>query len=115
MPESFRQRFSAYWDSAVRARLRIWAIMPLAGWWRVIGLASVGLVLGALPLVFMLATSAMIGHVPDAVAGGLGSAPWDEVVRLFLIAAGAFVLTQILAPVQQMGGLAVQREVDGKI
>ncbi len=97
------------------ARLRIWRIMPLAGWGRVTGLIAVSLVLGALPLVFMVTTSAMIGHVPDAVAGGVGSAPWDQVVRLFLIAAGAFVVTQILAPVQHMVGLAVQRHVDGAV
>jgi len=89
--------------------------MPLAGWGRVTGLIAVSLVLGALPLVFMVTTSAMIGHVPDAVAGGVGSAPWDQVVRLFLIAAGAFVVTQILAPVQHMVGLAVQRHVDGAV
>jgi len=99
----------------VLARLRIWRIMPLAGWGRVTGLIAVSLVLGALPLVFMVTTSAMIGHVPDAVAGGVGSAPWDQVVRLFLIAAGAFVVTQILAPVQHMVGLAVQRHVDGAV
>src|SRR6478609_8962322 len=89
--------------------------MPLAGWWRVVALATIGLILGILPLVFMIATSAMIGTVPDAVAGGLGSAPWDRVVTLFLIAAASFVGSQILAPIQQMIGLAVQRQVDGKI
>jgi ATP-binding cassette subfamily B protein len=89
--------------------------MPLAGMWRVVALIGVSIVLGLLPLVFMLATSAMIGGVPDAVAGGIGSAPWDRVVELFLIAAAAFVAAQILAPIQQMIGLAVQRAVDGHI
>lgn len=115
MSETFRARRRAYWEAAVIARLRIWQIMPLAGWWRVVALASIGLVLGVLPLVFMVATSVMIGTVPDAVAGGLGSTPWDRVVTLFLIAAGTFVGAQILAPIQQMIGLAVQRHVDGKI
>lgn len=104
-----------YWDAAIMARVRIWQIMPLAGPHRVVALIALGLALGALPLVFMIATSQMIGHVPDAVAGGLGSPAWDEVVRLFLIAAAAFVSSQILAPIQQMLGLAVQRSVDGHI
>jgi ATP-binding cassette subfamily B protein len=113
--ETFRARRAAYWDAAVLARLRIVQIMPLAGWWRIGGLALISLILGLLPLVFMLATSAMIGGVPQAVDGGIGSQPWDRVVELFLIAAAAFVAGQILAPVQQMTGLAVQRAVDGKI
>ena len=115
MSESFRQRASVYWEAAVLARVRIWQIMPLAGWWRIASLALISLVLGLLPLVFMLTTSAMIGGVPAAVDGGLGSHPWDRVVELFLVAAAAFVAGQILAPVQQMMGLAVQRAVDGKI
>jgi len=115
VPTTLQSRFAAYWDGAVLARLRIWRVMPLAGRGRVAGLIGVSLVLGALPLVFMVTTSAMIGHVPDAVAGGVGSASWDQVVRLFFVAAGAFVLTQILAPIQQMVGLAVQRHVDGAI
>lgn len=97
------------------ARLRIWQIMPLAGWWRVTLLSTISLVLGLLPLIFMLATSAMIGGVPKAVDGGIGSADWDHVVELFLIAAAAFVAAQILAPVQQMTGLAIQRAVDGRV
>lgn len=97
------------------ARVRIWQIMPLARWWRVALLSVISLVLGLLPLAFLLATSAMIGTVPDAVAGGIGSAGWDRVVELFLVAAAAFVASQILAPIQQMTGLAVQRAVDGQV
>ena len=97
------------------ARLRIWQIMPLAGAWRVASLMTLGVVLGALPIVFMVATSRMIGTVPDAVVAGTGSARWDQLVTLFLVGAGAFVAQQILAPVQGMLGLAIQREVDGKV
>ncbi|WP_430867478.1 ABC transporter ATP-binding protein [Demequina aurantiaca] len=112
---SMRERAAEYWDAAFLARVRIWQIMPLAGWGRVAALIVIGLVLGALPIVFMLATSAMIGNVPDAVGGGEGSAAWNELVRLFLIAAVAFLLQQVLAPVQQLLGLSVQRTVDGRI
>lgn len=66
------RRMRNYWDAAIMARVRIWQIMPLAGPHRVVALIALGLALGALPLVFMIATSQMIGHVPDAVAGGLG-------------------------------------------
>ena len=99
----------------MQVRLGIWKIMPLAGWWRVTALAVIGLVLGVLPVVFMVVTSAMIGEVPRAVTGGLDSDAWDRVVELFLVAAVAFVAAQILAPVQQMIGLSIQRQVDGRI
>jgi len=89
--------------------------MPLAGWWRVGSLVVLGLVLGALPVVFMIATSSMIGNVPAAVGAGTGSPEYATLVSLFLVAAGAFLLQQILAPIQQMLGLAVQRSVDGHV
>ena len=110
-----RTRAAAYYEAAILARLRIWQIMPLAGWPRLVGLGLVSLVLGLLPLVFMVATSTMIGGVPQAVAQGIGSPEWDRLVELFLVAAGGFVAAQILAPVQHMAGLAVQRAVDGKV
>ncbi|MGC4174635.1 ABC transporter ATP-binding protein [Demequina sp.] len=115
MSETFRAWWRRYKEEAIVARLRIWQIMPLAGWGRVVALAGVGLILGGLPIVFMVATSAMIGHVPAAVDGGTSSDEYDTVVRLFLIAAGAFLLQQLLAPVQQMIGLSIQRAVDGRI
>lgn len=97
------------------ARIRIWRIMPLAGAGRVASLVTLGLVLGSLPIVFMVATSRMIGRVPDAVTAGTGSDAWADLVNLFLVGAGAFVAQQILAPVQGMLGLAIQREVDGRV
>lgn len=110
-----RARARSLYETAILARARIWQIMPLAGRWRVAALIAVSIVLGILPVVFMVATSAMIGRVPDAVLGGIGSHEWTLVVELFLVAAAAFMLSQILAPVQQMIGLAIQRAVDGHI
>lgn len=112
---SFRERLADYFDAAFRARLRIWGIVPMAGWGTVSFLIAISVLLGILPLVFMLSTSFMIGAIPPAVAAGIGSEDWDRVVQLFLIAAAAFVASQILAPVQQMTGLRVQRTVDGKV
>ncbi|MFV0634261.1 ABC transporter ATP-binding protein [Demequina sp.] len=111
----WRDRLASYVDAAIMARVRIWQAAPLAGWHRVIALALVSLVLGALPVVFMMATSQMIGDVPQAVEDGVGSAAWDHLVALFLLAAGAFLIQQVVAPVQQLLGLAVQRAVDGSI
>src|SRR5690554_1952658 len=112
---TLKERFRGYFRGALTERLHIWAIMPLAGWPRVVSLGVLGLILGLLPVVFMIATSAMIGRVPEAVEAGVGSPAWDQLVMLFLVGAGAFMAQQILAPVQQMLGLSIQRVVDGKI
>ncbi|MFN3865420.1 MAG: ABC transporter ATP-binding protein [Demequina sp.] len=110
-----RGHVSTYLDAALFARLRIWQIMPLAGWWRVAALSCLGLVLGLLPVVFMIATSRLIGGMPQAVESGVGSPAWDSLVSLFLVAAGAFLIQQVLAPAQQLLGLSVQRAVDGHV
>lgn len=112
---TLRERFSAYWDAAVLARARIFTILPLAGWGLIVGITILNVVLGLLPIGFMVATAEMIGRVPAAIESGLGSPEWDGLVVLFLIAAGAFVAQQVLAPVQQILGLRIQRKVDGYV
>ncbi|MCJ7832038.1 MAG: hypothetical protein MUP92_01150, partial [Actinobacteria bacterium] len=112
---SSRERLTTYWDAAVMARVRIVKILPLAGWPLLVGITVINLILGALPIGFMVATAEMIGRVPAAVDSGIGSPAWDRLVQLFLIAAAAFMAQQILAPVQAMMGLRIQRRVDGLV
>jgi ATP-binding cassette subfamily B protein len=114
-PATGSKRFAEFWDASVMARVRIWQIMPLAGMPLILAVSLVSLILGILPIAFILATSEMIGRVPQVVEEGVGSPGWDSIVRLFLFAAGAFVAQQILAPVQQMLGLAIQRAIDGRV
>jgi ATP-binding cassette subfamily B protein len=38
-------------------------------------------VLGLLPVAFVVATSIVVGQVPAAVTGGIGSPVWDTLVR----------------------------------
>lgn len=109
------RRWRRYKQEAIIARLDVWRIVPYAGPVRAGGLIAVSVVLGLLPIGFVLATSTLIGDVPDAVDGGIGSPAWDGLVRLFLIASACFVAAQLLAPVQQTLGLAVQRAVDRKV
>ena len=49
-------------------------------------LIALNVVLGVLPIVFVVATSVMVGRVPEAVAGGVGSAKWESLVIAFGIA-----------------------------
>jgi len=56
----------------------------------------------------------MLGRVPAATKGGVGSSAWDSLVYAFLLAAAAFVLLQLLTPLQASLGELITRRVDGK-
>ena len=99
----------------MRSYLRIVALLPSAGRPLLIALLGVNVVLGAVPVVFVVATSVMIGRVPAAVAGGVGSAAWNELVVWFGLAAASFVVQQIAAPLQVSLGELLSRRVDGQV
>ncbi|MGA3058286.1 MAG: ABC transporter ATP-binding protein [Candidatus Limnocylindrales bacterium] len=99
----------------VRSYLRIAALVPSGGAGLMSVLVTLNLILGMLPVLFIVATSVMIGRVPEAVAGGLGSPEWRALVIAFVVAAVAFVAQQILAPFQIALGELMARRVDGKI
>jgi ATP-binding cassette subfamily B protein len=99
----------------MRSYLRIVALLPSAGRPLLGALLAVNVALGALPVVFIVATSVMIGRVPAAVTGGLGSPAWNELVVWFGLAAAAFVVQQIVAPLQVSLGELLSRRVDGQV
>ncbi len=98
-----------------RAYWRIAALLPRAGRGLLVVALVLNVVLGLLPLVFIVATSAMIGHVPAAVTEGVDSAAWRELVLAFVVAATTFVVQQILAPLQVALGELVARRIDGHV
>ena len=98
-----------------RSYLRIAALVPSGGAGLVAVLTIANLLLGLLPVVFVLATSVMIGRVPAAVTGGVGSAEWQALVLAFMLAAAAFVVQQILAPLQVSLGELLSRRIDGRV
>jgi ATP-binding cassette subfamily B protein len=104
-----------WYSTAVIPRLRIARLLPTAGRDLVVGLVLLNLMLGLLPVVFVVATSIVVGQVPAAVTGGTAAPAWGLLVRDFLVAAGAFGAQQILAPVQSALGVRVKRHVDGRI
>jgi ATP-binding cassette, subfamily B, bacterial len=108
-----RTRLTNWWRSAVEPSRAIAALLPAAGWPLVVGLAALDLVLGLLPVAFVLLTSIVVGQVPAAVDGGTGSDAWHRLVGTFVAAAGVFLLRQVLAPLQTAMGVRVQRRVDG--
>ncbi len=98
-----------------RSYLRIAELVPSGGAWLAGTLVVMNLLLGLLPVAFIVATSVMIGLVPAAVTGGVGSAEWTSLVTAFVLAASAFVAQQILAPFQAALGELLARRVDGRV
>lgn len=115
-PEPPRPPLRTVWrtwvDTAVRPRLLVVRLLPLAGRGLVAAVLAVDVALGLLPVAFLVATSVVVGQVPAAVAGGLGSVAWDRLVEVFLLATAAFVGQQVLAPVQAALNVRMKRVVD---
>jgi ATP-binding cassette subfamily B protein len=88
-------------------------LVPQAGWPPVLATIGCNVLLGVLPVVFVVSTSVMLGRVPAAVAAGTGSAEWSAVVVAFVVAAAAFTAQQALAPIQSVAGELVARRIDG--
>jgi ATP-binding cassette subfamily B protein len=97
------------------AYLRIARLAPAGGRPLVAALVVLNLAMGLLPILFILGTSAMIGRVPAAVAGGVGSEEWRELVASFVLAASAFLVEQLLAPIRVSLGELLARRIDGRI
>ena len=95
--------------------LQIARLTPSGGSWLVFALVLLNVVLGLLPVAFIVATSVMIGRVPGAVTAGVGSAEWRDLVLAFGLAAAAFLAQQILAPVQAALGELLARRIDGRV
>ncbi|MEV4625132.1 ABC transporter ATP-binding protein [Micromonospora sp. NPDC049523] len=99
----------------VAARIAILRLSRRAGAGLVGGLVLVNVVLGALPVAFVIATSVVLGRVPAAVEGGLSSSAWRSLVTVFVLGAAAFVGQQILAPLVTSLSELVARRIDGQM
>ncbi|MGV9978639.1 ATP-binding cassette domain-containing protein [Micromonospora wenchangensis] len=96
-------------------RWRIVTLLPRAGVPAVAAAALVNLLLAAAPVVFVVATSRMIGWLPQAVRDGVESPAFGHLVTAFVVAAGALSAQQLLAQLQVTTGLLVQRRIDGAV
>ncbi|MHC3470970.1 ATP-binding cassette domain-containing protein [Streptomyces sp. 7R007] len=94
---------------------QIVGLLPAAGRGPVAATVVCNVLLGVLPVVFVVGSSVMVGRVPGAVADGAGTARWSGVLGAFLVASAAFTAQQMLAPVQSALGELVARRVDGAL
>ncbi len=105
LENTLRRRASARAD-AVRLLRR--AGQPL-----VLLLVLVNLVLGVLPVVFVIATSVLLGRIPAVVGAGPGA--WHALTSAFAVATAAFVAMQVIAPVAVSLGALLTRRVDRSV
>lgn len=114
-----RARWSAvaslWWREAVVPRWHVLRHLPAAGKPLLLGLLACNLLLGLLPVTFVVLMSILVGRVPDAFSAGLGSPEWHSMLGLFLAGAASFVAQQLVAPLQHSMGELMQRRVDGHV
>ena len=103
------------WAQAVTTRVAIAKTIPEGGRGLVVALCAANLFLGLLPVLFVIATSVVIGRVPAAVDSGLDSEAWDSLVTAFLLAAASFVALQVITTFQVSLGELLKRRVDGRL
>ncbi len=99
----------------LRARWQTVRLLRRGGAVLVTVLVLTNLLLGVLPVLFIVATSILLGQVPAAVSGGLNSAAWDSLVTVFLGAALAFVAQQVITPLRTSLGDLLSRRVDQQV
>ena len=95
-----RHRWDAYWADAIEPRIFVIQQLPVSGRAMLAAFALVNVALGVLPIVFVIATSVLVGRAPAAVQHGVGSPQWGALVVAFLVASAVFLFQQFLAPVQ---------------
>ncbi|MDI5936643.1 hypothetical protein BSA16_05535 [Micromonospora sp. Rc5] len=107
----FRKRWR---ESVARSHWEIVRYLPVGGPTLVGALLLVNVVLGALPVVFVVATSVLVGRVPEAVRAGTSSAAWDALMASFAVAAASFLAQQLMGPAQHALGELLKRRIDGR-
>ncbi len=107
--------WSRWWDEAVTPRLLILRYLPAAGGGLIAALVTVNLLLGLLPVAFVVATSVVVGRVPGAFAAGVGAPEWEALAAALLAAAVLFVVQHALLPLQTALGELAKRRVDGHV
>jgi ATP-binding cassette, subfamily B, bacterial len=90
-------------------------LLPRAGLGLVMLLTLVYLVLGLLPVLFVILTSVLIGRIPATVAAGLGSGPWHSLLDVFAGATGVFAAMQVLSPIATSLTTLLARQIDRSV
>jgi ATP-binding cassette subfamily B protein len=95
-----------------RARRKLVRLLLHAGWPMVTVAVAVQIVVGLLPVGFVLATSAVIGDVPAALRDGSGSPAWHALEQAMVVAAVLFLLQTLASAMQWVVHWIIVRRVN---
>jgi ATP-binding cassette subfamily B protein len=87
----------------IRFRLAVLRVFPYAGK-LLVPAALIQLFSALAPVAFIVATSAIVGRVPDAVREGVGSPEWRSLRNALIVAGILFVAQQMIGPLQFLLG-----------
>src|SRR5690606_33062089 len=104
-----------WWNDAVRPRIRLLALLRRGPRALVALLVALNVVVGLLPVAFVLATSHLIAQVPAVVTDGVDSAAWPSLVSAFVLAAVLFTAQQLLGPVVGALSEVLRRRLDALV
>jgi ATP-binding cassette, subfamily B, bacterial len=95
-------------------RLAVLRVFPYGG--RLLVPAVVlQLISGLMPVAFIVATSAIVGRVPAAVANGLDSPEWRSLRNALFVAGALFVAQQVIGPLQFTCALMLAWKIDDRL
>lgn len=99
---SVKDRFSKW--------ISLWRLLPSAGVPLAVAAAVGNVVVGFLPMAFVVAVSSLL----DGIATGDGEHRWQDHAAAFVVVSAAFLLHQLLVPLPAALGEIVARRVDGR-
>jgi ATP-binding cassette subfamily B protein len=108
-------RLKQHLRERVALRLQTARLLRAAGGRLLAGTFALHVLTGLAPVAFIVATSTVVGKVPEAVEAGLGSPEWRSLRNALLVAGVLFVAQQLSWPFQWAFGEMVQWRVDDAV
>jgi ATP-binding cassette subfamily B protein len=112
--ETMAESWPEYRSDVIGPRVLAVRTLARAGTGQVVGLALTNLVLGALPVLYVVASSVFLGHVLRVLDGSFRGDEWHAIALPFLLTAGLFVAQQVLVPLQSLLDERMRQSVDGQ-
>ena len=110
-----RRRWGAYFEEAIAPRIALLRYLRRVSSGVLALQVCLNLSLGALPVLFVAATSTLIGRAPAAVASGVDSPQWSALVASFFVASAVFAAQQLIAPTHVAVSKRIKHQVDGYV
>ncbi len=98
-----------------RLRWALVRLLPSVNWRLAVTLVVINALRSVAPVGFTIASGTLVGAVPAAVDGGLGSPAGQRLTMALIVAATLFVLRQVLDPLHAIVGETLSRRVNGDL